>query len=247
MPAPCCFPAVNRSSASAIPFGRVIRDGGETVELLVNPVSSEEAFVSAWTATHEFAHLLLPYVDYDERWISEGFAQYYQNVLLARAGRQSATESWSKIHTGLVRGRDSVPSLSPDAAASGRTRNARMKIYWSGAALFLMADVELRRRSNGSESLDTVLERFQACCLPSPRSWSGRQLFEAFDALLDEPLFAELHSRYADVPGFPPFQPLLDQLGVRTDWGKVTLDDAAEHADIRAAITARRYTGRPDN
>jgi hypothetical protein len=225
------FPAANPRSNSAVPFGRVVRDGGETVELLVNPHQPEEVFLGDWTATHEFSHLMLPYLDRRQRWISEGFAQYYQNVLLARAGRYTQEHAWQKIRDGLERGRDSVPTLSPNQAAAGGERNSRMKIYWSGAALALMADVELRRRSGGAESLDLVLDRLQACCLPSKRTWTGRDLFEQFDALLDEPLFVELYERYAERRGLPDFEAALEQ---------------PELAEIRAAITARRYTGEPD-
>jgi hypothetical protein len=224
-------PVRNWRSDSAVPFGRVVRDGGETVELLVDPRHSEESFLGDWTATHEFSHLMLPYVARDQRWISEGFAQYYQNVLLARAGRYTQQLAWQKIRDGLERGRDSVPSLSPNQAAAGDERSSRMKIYWSGAALALMADVELRRRSGGAESLDLVLDRMQACCLPSRRTWSGRDLFEKFDSLIDEPLFVRLYERYANTRGFPEFEPLLE---------------SPEFAEIRATITARRYTGEPD-
>ena len=241
------FPTTNRRSDAAIPFGRVVRDGGETVELLVDPDPPEDRFVSDWTATHEFAHLLLPYVKRDERWISEGFAGYYQNVLLARAGRYSEQEAWQKLAAGLERGRDSAPSLSPNQAASRGEHGSRMKIYWSGAALFLMADVELRRRSGGEVSLDTVLDRFQACCLPSGRAWTGQELFATFDSLIDEPVFLDLYRQHANTAGFPSFRPLLDQLGARADSGQLTLNNDAELANIRAAITERRYTDLPDD
>jgi len=75
-----------KNSRSAVPFGRVVRDGGETVELFVDQTQPLEALLADWTATHEFSHLMLPYLDRRQRWISEGFSQYYQNVLLARSG-----------------------------------------------------------------------------------------------------------------------------------------------------------------
>ena len=231
---------------SAVHFGRVVRDGGETVELLIDPGQPIEMFYEDWAATHEFAHLMLPYVDSEQRWISEGFAQYYQNLLLARAGRYTQQYAWQKLHDGLARGRESVPGLSPNEAASREERNSRMKIYWSGAALALMADVELRRRSNGVETLDVVLDQFQRCCLPSRRSWSGLELFAKFDSFLDEPLFLDLYQRYADTAGFPDTAPLLKRLGVVLDGAEIQLSDDAELAEILAMLTARRYTGRPD-
>ena len=228
---------VGWDSDAAVPYGQVVRDGGETIELMINPDRPVADFYKEWTPTHEFSHLLLPYLDRKQRWISEGFAQYYQNVLLARAGQYTAEDAWQRIYAGLERGRDSAPGLSPNDAAGTRERNTRMKVYWSGASLALMADVELRRRSGGAESLDRVLDRFQRCCLPSPRSWSGVELFEKFDALLDKPLFMNLYRQYADAADFPDARPLLGQLGIEVRDGQFHLSDNAELALIREAIT----------
>lgn len=236
------LPVANRRGESAVQFGRVVRDGGETIELMIDPTKPEESFLGDWTATHEFSHLMLPYINRDERWISEGFAQYYQNILLARAGRYTQQIAWQKLNSGLERGRESAPDLSPNEAAGGEARNTRMKVYWSGAALALLADVELRRRSAGKESLDDVLGRFQSCCLPSRRTWTGMELFERFDSLIEEPLFVDLYQRYADAAGFPAFRPLLDQLGIIVAGRDVHLADDAELVEIRDSLTARRYT-----
>ena len=232
-------------SASPVYFGRVVRDGGETVELLIDPERPATDFYSDWTATHELSHMMLPYVRREQRWLSEGFAQYYQNLLLARAGRYSEREAWQRLYDGFERGRASVPGLSPNQAAGGSERNTRMKIYWSGAALALLADVELRRRSQGEESLDTLLDQLQRCCLPAQGSWSGRRLVATLDSFLDEPLLVALYDRLADTAGFPDVWPLLQHLGVVVEDGKVQLRDDAELAEIRAALTAQRYTRSP--
>lgn len=225
-------------SDGAVPFGQVIRDGGETVLLYVNQTEPLSAFLSDWTATHEFSHLLLPYVDRRHKWISEGFAQYYQNILLARSGAYDEQYAWQKIHDGLERGRLSRPELSPNEAADGNVRTGLMKIYWSGAAIALMADVSLRELSGGSESLDTVLDRLQGCCLPSDRMWSGPELFAKLDTLTDYPVFMSLYRRYADTAGFPDTSGLFDRLGMSVSDGKVKLRRNGELRDIRLAIVA---------
>ena len=224
---------------SAIPFGRVVRDGGETIEILINERRPIAEYYAEWTPTHEFSHLMLPYLRREQRWVSEGFATYYQNVLLARAGQYTETEAWEKLVAGLERGRDSVPELSPNEAAADGIRNARMKIYWSGVSLALMADVELRRRSGGAESLDSVLNQLAQCCLPSDERWTGPELFRQLDALLDEPLFMDLYRRYADTPGFPDARPLLGKLGVTDSRDRVRLSDDAEFAAIRRSLMQR--------
>ncbi len=221
-------------------FGQVMRDGGEVIVFRINERHPIEQYYGHWAATHEFSHLLLPYVYKRHSWISEGFAQYHQNVLLARAGVLSENVAWRNIYNGFERGRQSSPSLSPNEAAADRSRASTMKVYWSGAVLALMADVELRRRSGGTESLDLVLDRLQRCCLPSARTWDGLELLTKLDSLLEEPVFVSLFEQIADARGFPDVAPLFGLLGVDLIGSDVTLRNDAEYAAIRSAITATR-------
>lgn len=225
------------SNGSAVPFGRVIRDGGEAVELFVDQRQALDALLGDWTATHEFSHLMLPYIEPEHRWVSEGFAQYYQNVLLARSGAYDPQKAWQELYEGFERGRQSRPELSPNEAAAGSTRSARMKIYWSGAALALMADVTLRERSGGKETLDDVMGRLQACCLPSRRVWSGPEFFAKLDSLSSYPVFMPLYRRYADAVGFPDTRPLFERLGLQVSDDKVRVQRGGELQQIRMAIT----------
>ena len=236
------IPTENRAwgGDSPVPFGRVTRNGEIRIELYVNTERPIDEFYSDWTATHEFSHLMLPYVGERHRWISEGFASYYQNVLMSRAGRYTAEEAWQKLYLGFERGRLSRPELTLNEAANAGVRQARMKIYWSGAAIALMADLALRERSGGRESLDLALDRLQLCCLPSGRTWSGPELFAQLDALIDGAVFMPLYQRYANESGFPDVLPLLERLGINTDSGGVRLRQDGELADIRDAITGRR-------
>ena len=153
---------------SAVSFGRVVRDGGETIELMINQHQPDrEVLRRSGRPIHEFSHLMLPYLNREQRWISEGFAQYYQNVFLARSrttfrartpGKKSMTV-WNAVAS-------QRPACHPTTRRAPM-RDTRMKVYWSGASLALMADVEIRRRSGGNESLDSVLGQLQQCCLPS--------------------------------------------------------------------------------
>jgi hypothetical protein len=225
-------------SDSPVIYGRVTRHDGETVELFIDPERPIEEFYTDWTATHEFSHLMLPLLSQRYRWISEGFASYYQNVLMSRAERYTPEFAWQRLHEGFERGRESRPDLSPNDAASAGIRHARMKVYWSGAAIALMADITLRERSDGEESLDYVLGQLQSCCLPSTRRWSGPQLFEKLDTFVEAPVFMPLYRQYANDDGFPDLAPLLSDLGVSTNQdGSITLDDSTSLAEVRRAIS----------
>ncbi|MDZ7768692.1 MAG: hypothetical protein U5K38_06285 [Woeseiaceae bacterium] len=220
---------------SAVQRGRVIRDGGESIELFINP---HQPLLDDVTATHQFSHLMLPYVGSQQRWIVDGIAQYYETVLLARSGAYDDQRAWQLLYEGFERGRLSRPQLSPNEASAGRASDSAMKINWSGAALALMADVALREHSGGSESLDDVLERLQSCCLPSDRVWSGPELFATLDSLSSTPVFMPLYRRYADTSGFPDTRPLFGRLGVTIDEGQVRIRRNAALTGIRNAITA---------
>ena len=225
-------------SDSAVIFGRVTRRDGEMVELFIDPDRPIEEFYSDWTATHEFSHLMLPLLSKRYRWISEGFASYYQNVLMSRSERYTPEFAWQRLSEGFARGRESRPDLSPNEAAAGGISQARMKVYWSGAAIALIADITLRERSNGEESLDNVLGQLQQCCLPSKRRWSGPQLFEKLDTFVTTPVFMLLYRQYANTDGFPDSASLLPKLGVSTNHdGTIALDDGASLAAIRKAIS----------
>ena len=103
-----------------------------------------------------------------------------------------------------------------------------MMIYWSGAALALTADVELRRESGGAMSLDRVLGAFAAEALPSPERWRAAEFFARLDALAGTRTFTRLLRRFESTPGIEDLGALWAELGVRVgaDPGQVELVDA---------------------
>ena len=124
-------------SREAAPWGQATRGGGSAVHLFVGADAAEDALIEDWTATHEFSHLLHPYFGSRGRWLGEGLASYYQNVLRARIGALSADEAWDKIAAGFERGRRETKSdgmtLEQASRRMGALR-AYMRTYWSGAA-----------------------------------------------------------------------------------------------------------------
>ena len=237
-PSVVVIPVGSRSWSDApVPFGRVIRDGGETIELFVNENRPIEDYYGHWTATHEFSHLMTPYITSRHRWVSEGFAQYYQNLLLARAGHYSEQRAWQELYEGFERGRGSAIGRSPNEVANGGWRGGTMKIYWTGAVVALLGDVELRERSNGAQSLDTVLKELMECCLPSDRMWSGPEFYQELDAIAGRPVFMPLYRQYANSTEFPDAMATLARLGVEIEDETVSLRDDAELSAMRRRMT----------
>ncbi|UCB56080.1 MAG: hypothetical protein JSW45_06000 [Thiotrichales bacterium] len=224
-----------------VPWGEVQRGGGDAVHLFINQRLSEEAFMNDWVLVHELSHLLHPVIISDDRWLSEGIASYYQNVLRARVGLKSPESAWNKLHAGFERGIRGTPrgrSLAEVSETMMRDRSF-MRVYWSGAAIALLADVELRRRSDGAQSLDTALEALHACCLPADRHWTGRELMQELDRLTGTRVFMELYNEHIGSDEFPDLAAVYEELGLeRVSTTRLRLDPEASGASICASIMA---------
>jgi hypothetical protein len=222
-----------------VPWGEVQRGGGDAAHLYIDQRRPAAEFMADWVLVHELSHLLHPNISATDRWLSEGIASYYQNVLRARAGLISAERAWDKLHAGFERGiRGTAPGRSlADASETMMRDRSFMRVYWSGAAIALLADVELRRRSGGAQSLDTALAAFGACCLPADRSWSAPELLGELDRLTGTGVFMNLYRKYVDSDHFPELGALYAELGLRPmSETSLRLDPTAPQAAICAAI-----------
>ena len=230
---------VRSRGSSPVPFGYVIRDGGEAVRFYVDPHRAIEDYHGDWTATHEFAHLLLPYVRSREKWVSEGFASYYQNVLLARRGAYSEEEAWHRLSRSFARAGNVQNPPRLDLLHERPFREMRMLVYWSGAAMALEADVRLRAMADDM-SLDTALGQLADCCLPSERTWSASELFQKLDTFAPQPVFMPLYEAYMARSGMPELETLYQDLGIEPGANSVSLGSEGRLAAVREAIMRPR-------
>lgn len=219
------------------PWAYVVRGGSPAAHFFVNQRRAIQEFYEDWTATHELAHLLLPYVNPEDAWLSEGVATYYQNVLRARSGRMTATEAWEKLHAGFLRGIDSAPGLTLAQATEnmyqGRTF---MRVYWEGAAIMLIADVRLRQLTAGKQSLDTALAALNECCGSPERGWSASELFDKLDEITGATVFRELYDQHVASRDFPDLSQAYRSLGIRLRGGDIELLPGGREEQMRRAI-----------
>jgi hypothetical protein len=227
----------SRTSARPVLFGHATRGGDASLAFVVAEDASRQALLADWVAVHEFSHLWWPRVEREDLWLNEGLATYYQEVLRARAGRIPATQAWSRFWTGAEQGRDATASLERESARVFETHEFS-RVYWAGAALALMADIEIRRRSRGERSLDDVMIALGACCALDTRAWSARALIERMDAVIGAPVFAELFARHAAAPPFPRLEATFHKLGLVARGDTIAMRDDAPDAWIRDAIMA---------
>ncbi|MFK7984680.1 MAG: hypothetical protein AB8I08_01535 [Sandaracinaceae bacterium] len=217
-------------------FGMVRRGGGHAVGFQMGRRSTFEDLTGSWVSWHELSHLQLPALPQRDAWLYEGLATYYQEVVAARMGFKSEADAWGALRQGFERGSNSRARGPLSEAAEGMMQTgAFSRVYWSGTAFALEADLALR--ANGS-SLDEALTRAAPSWRGSTRLWNSDEVCAAWDRPLDSDVLGALRSRYAAARRFPEVGPALSQLGVPVE-GAMELDDAAELSAVRQSIMRR--------
>ncbi len=227
----------NSRKREPTPWAFVVRGGSPAVHFVINQRRPIDEFYDDWTATHEFSHLFLPFVKYDDAWLSEGVATYYQNVLRARGGRISVQDAWSNLHAGFGRGQRDSNGLTLSEATQRMHRGGHyMRVYWSGTAIMLLADLRLRQMSAGSQSLDTALDSLNQCCSQIPREWSAAELFARLDEITETSVFSDLLEEHTDSDLFPDLSVAYRDLGLVPMGSDIDLASEAPLAHVRDAI-----------
>jgi hypothetical protein len=222
---------------SPVPWGQTSRRDGVAVYLYVRESASLEELRSDWTAVHELAHLFHPYLGDDGRWLAEGLASYYQNVLRARVGLLDEAEAWRRLDAGFGRGRRESSGLPLDELS--RRHRGTMRVYWAGAAYWLEADLALRR--DGS-SLDDVLEQYARCCLRATSEVRPERFVAQLDAIAGREVFAPLFRRYARSTVFPSLEAAYAALGIESNAAALQFSDRGDATRLRRAVMGRRAT-----
>ncbi len=206
-----------------VPWGRVLRGGGMGILFVVIPELPMTDFYSDWTATHEFSHMIIPNIEWENKWLSEGLASYLEYVLMAQSKWISKEEAWTGIYEGLQRGAAGTKKLGESLRATAQNRGhsyrrgSTMRIYWSGALYFVKADLALRQRSNNKIGLNDILLKLNQCCVDHSKMWSGGFLSRKLDDLSDSTIFSELYKTFWNSSDYPEFETTIKQLGIWVD------------------------------
>jgi len=91
-------------------------------------------------------------------------------------------------------------------------QHAFFRVYWAGAALALLTDLDARRA--GGPTLDSALRSFAECCAASEDDWTAERVLAHLDGALGAPRFSEQAKRWLDRSEFPDVGPALRALGV---------------------------------
>lgn len=223
--------------ADAAPWAEVTRGGGPAVHFYMNAAADWPVFRDDWIATHELSHLLLPFVSRRDKWLSEGIASYYQNILRARVGLISEQEAWQAMADGFRRGRNATGTASlRDATLNTRDRAQFMRVYWTGAAIALLGDIEIRQRTGNRWSLDRLIAELRGCCGTPGETWRAREIFAHFDRMTGEDVFLPLLDEHLYSRFFPRLDTAWSAIGITVKDGEVRLHTETAQQALRRSI-----------
>jgi hypothetical protein len=225
-----CVVLIPTADYDRVAHGKVVAAGGATVVIHVGADADEAALYDDWILVHELFHLGFPSMISEGKWLDEGLATYYEPIIRARAGWRTPELVWAELSGDMPRGLAAVEQQGVDQTRSYEG------VYWGGAILSLLADVEARRRSEGRVGLEDGLRAILAAGGDASAMWPLERAVAVIDERLGAPTLAPLverHSRHGspvDLPG------VMRALGVARQRGGVRLHDEAPLAAVRRAI-----------
>jgi hypothetical protein len=191
---------------------------------------SAEQLLADWVLVHEMTHLALPDTGEAHAWLSEGLATYVEGIARVQAGNRSEADVWAEEMRSMPRGLPEPGDGGLDHTHTwGRT-------YWGGAMFCLLADVDIRRRTQLRFGLQHALRAILRESGGLATDWPIERVLRTGDAAVGTRTLEDLYAQMKDTPVTPDLMALWRELGVLPEGGAVKLVDDAPLAPVRRAI-----------
>jgi len=167
----------------------------------------------------------------DQHWIEEGISTYVEPVARARTGGMQVSEVWQTFVRDMPKGEPESGDRGLDNTHTwGRT-------YWGGAIFCLLADVQIRERTNNHKGLEDALRGINRGGNIN-EDWDIGKALAMGDKATGTTVLRDLYHQMRDKPAPVDLDQLWKKLGIAMKDGAVAFDDKAPEANIRNAITA---------
>lgn len=204
---------------------------GAASRILFGGDANAAGLESDWVLVHELVHHGFPSIEGGRNWLHEGVATYVEPIARAQMDLLPVEEVWRQLVVGLPNGQPRNGDKGLDGTPTwGRT-------YWGGAMFFLIADVEIRRRTGNRMGLQHVLQFTVAEGGNITQEWTVERFNAAGARATGTEVLAELYDCLKDTPRTIDLAALWKDLGVSQVGRQVHFDDNASIAHIRRAIT----------
>ena len=226
-----------QTNGDTVEFGESTYDDdlaqGE-IEVYVGRDTTRQTLMSSWTLTHEMVHLTFPIVHKEDRWLAEGIATYVEPIARMRKGLVSRDAVWQELLEGLPQGVDN--------GRLGRMRGTKEwgSLYWGGALYCLLADLEIRKKTNNQMGLEDALSEIASSGGTAASFWSAEEALARGDKHLGQNILVPLFRQFQDETLSVDLEQLFNQLGVEeTPSKQLTFNNQAPLARAREAILGR--------
>lgn len=200
------------------------------IRVQVGRAVTDAQLLQDWVLVHEMTHLALPDTGEDHAWLSEGLATYVEGVARVQAGNRSETDVWAEELRSMPRGLPQPGDAGLDHTHTwGRT-------YWGGAMFCLLADVDIRKRTQLRFGLQHALRAVLQASGGLSADWPIERVLRTGDAAVGTMTLESLYAQMKDKPVTPDLVSLWRELGVTSDGVSVRLDEHAPLASVRHAI-----------
>ncbi|MFM9879156.1 MAG: hypothetical protein ACKVOO_01935 [Burkholderiaceae bacterium] len=230
------FP-VNNPKITLMPVsGRGISSGvtfngpPPSIRVQVGKDTTRAGFLDDWIMVHEMVHLAIPQLPRQNNWFHEGAATYVEIIARAQAGLTSWDTVWSQLITRMHQGQ---PQAGDNGLDNTRTWG---RTYWGGALFCLLADVEIRKRSNNRMGLQDALAGLVKSGASYAQSWTLQRTLEAADQATGQTVLAEQYAAMKDAPVAADLPQLWADMGISLVGNRVALREDAPLAGARRAI-----------
>jgi hypothetical protein len=223
---------ISRSGGRGIDGGSTtMRPGGPWIRITLGARADASALARDWVLTHEFVHTAIAEMPAPHHWFEEGLATYVEPIARAQAGLETAADVWKQLVEGLPRG-------LPEAGDGGLDRTPTWgRTYWGGALFCLLADIQIRERTQNRLGLQDALRALVDEGLTMETEAPIAEILARADAAVGGSVLRDLYARQATQPETVDLTALWKQLGIRYSRHRVRFDDDAPLAAVRRAIT----------
>ncbi|MGH7283919.1 MAG: hypothetical protein ACRELY_20530 [Polyangiaceae bacterium] len=222
------------SRGDDVGFGRTMAGGGASILINVGRTTDKQALDGDWVAVHEMIHLAFPSMGREHAWIEEGLATYLEPLVRVHAGMTTEKNVWLEFMTMLQNG-------LPRPGDRGLERTPTWgRVYWGGALFCLLADLEIRERTQNSKSLDDAVRGILAAGGDDTARWTMEYAFDKGDEATGVPVLRELYQKLGFASVDVDLDAIWKKLGLSLQGRDVVFDDSAPEAAIRKSMTARR-------
>jgi hypothetical protein len=204
---------------------------GAAIRIPLGRDSTADVLQRDWVMVHEMVHTALPDLDQRYSWLSEGLAVYVEPVARVQAGDMPANMVWRDMMRDMSKG---LPERDDQGLDNTDTWGRK---YWGGAIFCLLADIEIRKRTNNRLGLQDAMRGVLAAGGNHEQDWSLDRVLSTADKAVGVDVLTRLHNEMGPKPVTPDLASLWRDLGLKSQGESLEFDDTAPLAAIRRAIT----------